>query len=95
MRACNVRCTVVEVPVVDDIHDGEVDVEPRDLLPWADPYIARLANKYRLQAALDESVRYLNDETRRFDDHAPRRPASRIDRRSGLPDTYRGLRFDD
>ncbi len=59
------RCTVVEVD--DDAHLLSADVKgpPRDLLPWSDPYIARLLTKYRLQAALDDSLRFVSDQSRR------------------------------
>jgi hypothetical protein len=61
MTSKSVRCTVVEVPVD---HDGEplLDAAPRDLLPWADPYIAALLAKHRLQAALDDSLRFVENE---------------------------------
>ena len=65
MQAKNVHCTVVEVDR--DAHLVSVDAQdpPRDLLPWADPYIARLLSKYRLQAALDDSLRFVSDEAAR------------------------------
>ena len=65
MQAKNVHCTVVEVDC--DAHLVSVDAQepPRDLLPWADPYIARLLTKYRLQAALDDSLRFVSDEAAR------------------------------
>jgi hypothetical protein len=55
------RCTVVEVPLDGD---GEplLDLPPTDLLPWADPYIAKLLTKHRLQAALDDSLQFVEDE---------------------------------
>ncbi|HUY33754.1 MAG TPA: hypothetical protein VMV69_13470 [Pirellulales bacterium] len=59
-----VRCTVVEVPVGSD---GEplMDIAANDLLPWADPYIAKLLSKHRLQAALDDSMQFVEDEAAR------------------------------
>jgi hypothetical protein len=35
---------------------------PKDVLPWADPYIAALLTSRRLQAALDDSLRFIQDE---------------------------------
>lgn len=37
---------------------------PRDLPPWADPYIACLLAKHRLQAALDDSLSFLRADIR-------------------------------
>jgi hypothetical protein len=55
------RCVVVEVPEtrpgVPDLNAG-----PRDVLPWADPYIAALLTNRRLQAALDDSLRFIEHE---------------------------------
>ncbi len=53
------------------------DVEPNDLLPWADPYIAALMAKHRLRSALAESLRFLEEESaRRGATHARRDWAS-------------------
>jgi len=41
-RTKKVFCTVVRVPVAGDILRGRFSTRPSDLLPWADPYIARL-----------------------------------------------------
>lgn len=54
------RCTVVEIPA--SSQGGPDDAPPRDLLPWADPYIARLLNMHRLQAALDDSLLFVESE---------------------------------
>ena len=52
------RCVVVEVPEtsagVPDLVSG-----PKDVLPWADPYIAALLTSRRLRAALDDSLRFI------------------------------------
>ena len=55
------RCVVVEVP---ESSPGVPDlaVGPRDVLPWADPYIAALLTNRRLQAALDDSLQFLERE---------------------------------
>ena len=65
MSASRIHCTVVEVD--SDAHLFPVDAKdpPRDLLPWADPYISRLLTKYRLQAALEDSLRFVSDEAAR------------------------------
>jgi hypothetical protein len=55
MPRTHVRCQVLEVPV----HDHWVrtaDDWPRDLLPWADPYIAQLIR--RLEEQYDEDARF-------------------------------------
>jgi hypothetical protein len=57
-----IRCTVIE-SVGDP--EGSVDALARgskELPPWADPFIARLVAKYRLRAALDDSLRFLQHE---------------------------------
>ncbi|HVC97645.1 MAG TPA: hypothetical protein VND64_28495 [Pirellulales bacterium] len=61
MSTKRVRCTVVEVPVGSD-GEPQLDLAPNDLLPWADPYIAKLLSKHRLQAALDDSLHFVEDE---------------------------------
>lgn len=55
------RCVVVEVP---EITPGVPDLAagPHDVLPWADPYIAALLTSRRLQAALDDSLRFIEHE---------------------------------
>ena len=60
MAANNIRCTVVEIP--ETSQGGPDDAPPRDLLPWADPYIARLLSMHRLQAALDDSLSFVENE---------------------------------
>ncbi len=56
MAAAKIRCTVVEVT-------GETEHSaPRELLPWSDPFIAKLVSKYRLRAALDDSLRFLEHD---------------------------------
>jgi hypothetical protein len=59
MRARNIRCTVVEVPENTDMVRNDLTSLPRDLLPWADPYVAKLLAKHRLQSALNDSLDYL------------------------------------
>ena len=57
-----IRCTVVET-VCDP--EGSVDALARgtkELPPWVDPFIARLIAKYRLRAALDDSLRFLQHD---------------------------------
>ena len=55
------RCVVVEIP---ETSPGvpDVAVGPKDVLPWADPYIAALLTSRRLQAALDDSLRFIERE---------------------------------
>lgn len=55
------RCVVVEIP---EARPGVPDLRagPKDILPWADPYIAALLTNRRLQAALDDSLRFIEHE---------------------------------
>lgn len=55
------RCVVVDIP---ESRPGVPDLTagPRDVLPWADPYIAALLTSRRLQAALDDSLRFIEHE---------------------------------
>lgn len=55
------RCTVVEIPA-SDLATPDLAAEPKDVLPWADPYIAALLTNRRLQAALDDSLRFIESE---------------------------------
>lgn len=41
----------------------DADAATHDLQPWADPFIAELVAKYRLRAALDDSLHYLTHES--------------------------------
>ena len=54
------RCQVLEIPAVDDIDPRDEGFWPRDLLPWADPYIAALMMK--LQRQRGETERLLDDD---------------------------------
>jgi hypothetical protein len=55
------RCVVVEVaetrPGVPESVAGA-----KDVLPWADPYIATLLASRRLRTALDDSLRFIEQE---------------------------------
>jgi hypothetical protein len=63
MATPRIRCTIVEVGcdhgTGNDLHSQSA----RDLLPWADPFIAQLVERYRLRAALDDSLRFLQSES--------------------------------
>ncbi|MGA7104666.1 MAG: hypothetical protein WBX49_04905, partial [Candidatus Deferrimicrobiaceae bacterium] len=53
--ARTIHCTVVEVPVMSDPflpRDGGF----RDLVPWADPYIAALIENLRRSAAMEDEL---------------------------------------
>lgn len=65
MVSRNAHCTVIEItpPTADSDHGSHP--EPRTLLPWADPYIARLLVKHRLNAALSDSLEFMADEAYR------------------------------
>ncbi|HEX5447441.1 MAG TPA: hypothetical protein VFW87_26740 [Pirellulales bacterium] len=62
MRSRISRCDVVEIA---EGAEGTPDlaVEPKDLLPWADPYVAAVLRKHRLQAALDDSLIFVQRES--------------------------------
>ncbi len=62
MRSRISRCDVVEIP---EAAGGAPDlaIEPKDLLPWADPYVAAVLCKHRLQAALDDSLVFVQRES--------------------------------
>ena len=45
MSSRRVRCQVMEVTVIDHLEPSRSVAPPRDLLPWADPYIAALIAK--------------------------------------------------
>ena len=99
MRAKNVHCTVVEVDRDAHLVSCDTQEPPRDLLPWADPYIARLLTKYRLQAALDDSLRFVSDEASRalggraFGSTAVDGPAAYRDSRGGRTPSDHRARF--
>lgn len=40
-----IHCQVLEMPVSNHLERSRSQAEPRDLLPWADPYIAALLEK--------------------------------------------------
>ena len=48
-----VFCTVVRVPVSEETPHGRFANRPSDLLPWADPYIARLVQKLQNEVRLE------------------------------------------
>ena len=45
MISPRIRCQVVEVPAAGHLESSAARATPRDLLPWADPYIAALLEK--------------------------------------------------
>ena len=51
MRAANIRCVVVETHGSRATTGRHCGQQSRDLLPWADPYIAQLMIKHQLQQA--------------------------------------------
>lgn len=55
-----IRCQVLEVPDLDDTSPRDEGSWPRDLLPWADPYIASLMMK--LQRQHGQTERLLDDD---------------------------------
>ncbi len=53
--AHNVFCTVVEVPVV--TRSPQPRVSARDLLPWADPYIASLIRNLQQEVKAERAAK--------------------------------------
>src|SRR4051812_18769893 len=51
--ARTLHCTVVEVPAMTDPFDARSGEAFRDLIPWADPYIAALMEKLRQAQRLE------------------------------------------
>ena len=70
MRSREFHCTVLEMPAGGRITTVD-DPEVRELPPWADPMVARLLAKYRLQAALADSLTFLQQTERRFEGRLP------------------------
>ena len=60
MHGLTIRCQVLEVPDLDDTMPRDEGTWPRDLLPWADPYIASLMMKLQRQHGATE--RLLDDD---------------------------------
>lgn len=60
MRSARIHCQVLEVPDLDDVTPRSEGTWPRDLLPWADPYIASLM--WKLERQRGETERLLDDD---------------------------------
>ncbi len=60
-------CTVVAAQPTTH-HNGASPEAARDLLPWADPYIARLVHKHQLEAGLVGAEIICRLEPYTFDD---------------------------
>ncbi len=77
MAASRFRCTVLEIS---GDHGDSADVlaqGPREILPWADPFIAQLVAKHRLRAALDDSLDFLRNDASLPSLPEPRMPLKR------------------
>ncbi len=63
MNGPPIRCQVLEVPDLDDVTPRNEGTWPRDLLPWADPYIASLMMKlHRQHGQHGPTERLLDDD---------------------------------
>jgi hypothetical protein len=60
MHGLSIRCQILEVPTLDDTTPRDEGIWPRDLLPWADPYIASLM--MNLQRKHGAAERLLDDD---------------------------------
>ncbi len=67
--ARTIHCTVVEVPAMTDPY-LPAPREFRDLVPWADPYIASLLNKLR-RTALAEGLQMADEDSGNVVDDLP------------------------
>jgi hypothetical protein len=56
-----VRCQVLEVPAHDGWLPRRERCRPRDLLPWADPYIARVISRLEDRYNIDDKANDLSD----------------------------------
>lgn len=57
MNSPRIRCQVLEVPAHGHLESSADQTAPRDLLPWADPYIAALLAKVEREYWQDEQDR--------------------------------------
>jgi len=73
MATPKVRCTIVEIACDHGTSNNPAAYTAKELLPWADPFIAQLVARHRLRAALDDSLRFLESEASH--DVAPRTDA--------------------
>ena len=62
MATPNIRCRIVEIICDHGTNDDSQPPTVKELLPWADPFIAQLVTRYRMRAALDDSLRFLTSE---------------------------------
>ena len=77
MPTSRIRCTVVEITGDQSAgHDSLVSGE-KELLPWADPFIAQLVARYRVRAALDDSLKFLQSDALYADCQSHQRPETR------------------
>lgn len=56
MVAANLRAIVIEIPCHTTALQGRVSAAPRDLLPWADPYIACLVARLKAEILAERSA---------------------------------------
>ena len=59
MATPRVHCTIVELTGDQGAGLSRTDHAAKELPPWADPFIAQLVDRYRLRAALDDSLSFL------------------------------------
>lgn len=53
-----IRCQVLEIPAADHLEFGSLPGAERDMLPWADPYIAALLTKLDREEPADADDGY-------------------------------------
>ena len=54
MAATTIHCTVIEIPSSEDNNAQDFQAPVKDLLPWADPYIASLMQT--LEEAVSDTI---------------------------------------
>jgi hypothetical protein len=80
MPMSKVHCTVIETVCDRTTGRDSFVTGEKELLPWADPFIARLVARYRLRAALDDSLRFLQSDASYAECQPPQLPEARRSR---------------
>jgi hypothetical protein len=69
MTRRQIHCQVLELPVSNHLEQSRSNARPRDLLPWADPYIAALLEKVeRRENNWQDAPRAADDRADVWDD---------------------------
>lgn len=101
MHGLKIRCQVLQVPDLDDTSPREEGTWPRDLLPWADPYIASLMMKLQRQHGATERLledeftldQFATEQWQGEDGHDPSSEWQELSARNEYPPIYGGFRL--